>query len=164
MQKKRCEIIKPNNGSQDLVGSSHISPQTDEPCRHSCWSAGMGPLQRPPSHEEYVTHLTAFPVSHHMLPALTPVSSFLSVQARKKGSLGNRSGLTQAVVYYCWFCQRALEAVNTRNNGPWKENTNGKMDLFGQKYQSSHLGNMEGWLSLVKPARLPLHSLHPCLG
>lgn len=81
---KTDAIIKPNKGSQDLVEGSHISPQADEPCRYSGWPAGMDPLQRPCLHEEFVTHLTALLVSRHMLPPLTSVSSFLSLQAWKR--------------------------------------------------------------------------------
>lgn len=97
-------IIKPNNGSRDLVRSSHISPQTDEPCRYSCRSAGTDPLQRSCLVEEYVTHMTTLLVSHHMWPPLT-CFLFSIAPSTEKGSLGNPCDPTQAVVYYCWFSQ-----------------------------------------------------------
>lgn len=73
------------------------------------WSAGMDPDQRPCLHKEYVPHMAAFLGSRHMLPPLTSVSSFLSLQAEKKAHWGLPVTLTQAAVYDCWFCQE-----------PWK--------------------------------------------
>lgn len=139
---KTDAIIQPEDGSQDLVRSSHISAQTDEPCRFSCCSAGMAVLQRPCSREERLTHDSFSPVAPHV--ATNHLGFLFSIPpSLEKGSLGNPCDPTQAAVYYCWFLSRALEAVNTRQNGPREENTNDKMHLFDPKYQSSNLRNLE---------------------
>lgn len=110
----------------------------------SCWSAGTAVLQRPCSREERLTHDGFSPVAPHVATNL--LGFLFSIPASlEKGSLGNPCDPTQAAVYYCWFLSRALEAVNTRQNGPWEENTNDKMYLFDPKiseFQPEKLGAM----------------------